>query len=401
MPIPGAILTLLLALLPAVAPAQAEPQRSAVKHAPMIFFVAKGAPDACGPGCDSWIGAEGTFDPQVHTRLRDFLAPEARRRLPIFFHSPGGELQPSVAVGHVLREFRMTAGVGQTLPEGCSEGPRANAACRKLMQSGRELKARLRVARGICASGCAYALVGASTRLIGEGARLGVHASRVVVRPQRARGGQRDPAQDLARAGAPALRAAESQSYDILRHYVTIAGVDPALIDLAMRTPHRTVHWLTRDELTRFGLITGEVFETRWLRHEKADGGVFIIKSVTQPAPSRRGDYRTVNIGIDCSASQRAYVTLRRELPGDGTPPTLKLAAGEAFVMIFGAGRKQGTSVDLHVQPLSADALARLAAGETMQLREERESWSRETKLSTHGLQDALATAPGRCGRRV
>ena len=29
---------------------------------PMIFFVAKGEPNACGPGCSEWIAAEGTFD---------------------------------------------------------------------------------------------------------------------------------------------------------------------------------------------------------------------------------------------------------------------------------------------------------------------------------------------------
>ena len=29
---------------------------------PMIFFVAKGEPNACGPGCSEWIAAEGMFD---------------------------------------------------------------------------------------------------------------------------------------------------------------------------------------------------------------------------------------------------------------------------------------------------------------------------------------------------
>ncbi|MGD9923766.1 MAG: hypothetical protein AB7V13_20340, partial [Pseudorhodoplanes sp.] len=162
----------LLALVVLTGAACAEPaprSRGSFKHEPMIFFVAKGAADACGPGCDTWVAAEGTFDPDVHERLSEFLSHPARRHLPIFFHSPGGELQPSIATGNVLRERRMTAGVGQTIPEGCRSRARADAACRKLMGSGRILKARLRVETGICASGCGYALVGASVRLIGPG----------------------------------------------------------------------------------------------------------------------------------------------------------------------------------------------------------------------------------------
>ena len=80
-----------LAVLPAATAAFAQPaqkSRGGFKHEPMIFFVAKGAADACGPGCDTWIAAEGTFDPDVHERLSAFLNAPARRGLPIFFHSP-------------------------------------------------------------------------------------------------------------------------------------------------------------------------------------------------------------------------------------------------------------------------------------------------------------------------
>ena len=112
------------------APQKAAPQRGVLRHEPIIFFVAKGGPDACGPGCDTWIGAEGTFDPDVLRRLTEFLAVPGRQQLPIFFHSPGGELQPSIAIGHLLREKRMTAGIGQTVPEGCRDTAKADAACR-------------------------------------------------------------------------------------------------------------------------------------------------------------------------------------------------------------------------------------------------------------------------------
>jgi hypothetical protein len=388
-------LTLLCTALLTTA-AAAEPatkSRGGFRHEPIIFFVAKGEPNACGPGCDTWIAAEGTFDPDVHERLSEFLKVPSRRKLPIFFHSPGGELQPSIATGNVLRERRMTAGIGQTIPEGCRERPRADAACRKLMASGRLLKAKLKVDSGVCASGCGYALIGASIRLVGEGAKFGVHASRLV--PMRA-SGQRS-------ARAAMERAAERQSYDLLKQYVALAGVDPALIDLAMKTPHNQVHWLGRDELRSFGIVPGDYFETEWLRIPVEDGKFTIVKSLTQPSQTNAHEYRTTVIGIDCVAGQRPHVTLRRELPTSeqGARPAMRMISGDAFVLVFNEGRRPDATTELRVQPVAADALARAAASDVIVLREEKDSWMRETRLSTRGLSEALGAAPARCGGQV
>ena len=382
-------------LMPGAALAQpSQKPRPAFKHEPMIFFVAKGAPNACGPGCDTWIAAEGTFDPEVHERLSDFLKVPARRRLPIFFHSPGGELQPSIATGNVLRERRMVAGIGQTIPEGCRVRPRADAACRKLMASGGVVKARLRVETGICASGCGYALIGASGRRIGSGARFGVHASRLLPRAS----GSKAMREDVA-----AVRQAERQSYELLKQYVTLAGVDPAIIDLAIRTPHNQVHWLSPEELSRYGVIPGDHFETQWLRIPLADGKFTVVKSVTQPSRSNQNEYRTTIIGIDCVAGQRPYVTLRRELPTNeqGARLALRVTSGDAFVLVFNEGRRPDVATELRVQPVAADALSRLTASESMVLHEEKDEWRRETRLSTKGLLEALNGAPMRCGGRT
>lgn len=384
-----------LVLLAGEAAAEPAPKsRGTFKHEPMIFFVATGAPDSCGPGCDTWIAAEGTFDPDVHQRLSEFLKVPSRRRLPVFFHSPGGELQPSIATGNVLRERRMMAGIGQTLPEGCRERPRADLACRKLMASGRVLQARLKVGSGICASGCGYALIGASVRLVGEGAKFGVHASRLVPRPAEAARG---------RASKALEREAERQSYDLLKQYVALAGVDSALIDLAIRTPHNRVHWLSREELRRYGVVPGEYFETEWLRIPVADGKFTIVKSLTQPSQTNAHEYRTTIIGIDCVVGERPHVTLRRELPTSeqGSRLAMRMTSGDAFVLVFSEGRRPDAATELRVQPVAADALARAAASDVIVLREEKDAWTRETRLSTKGLSEALNGAPSRCGGRV
>src|SRR5215468_52155 len=50
-----------------------------MKRQPMMFFVAKGGPNACGPGCSEWIAAEGMIDPDAAQRFRDFLGTLPRR----------------------------------------------------------------------------------------------------------------------------------------------------------------------------------------------------------------------------------------------------------------------------------------------------------------------------------
>jgi hypothetical protein len=42
---------------------------------PLILFVAKGAPNACGTGCSEWIAAEGKIDPSSSRGLKNFLPP--------------------------------------------------------------------------------------------------------------------------------------------------------------------------------------------------------------------------------------------------------------------------------------------------------------------------------------
>src|SRR5262245_37245502 len=71
---------------------------------PMIFYLAKGEDDACGPGCGEWIAAEGQIQADTAQHLRTFLNRLGKRKLPIFFHSPGGNGTTSTVMGRLLRE---------------------------------------------------------------------------------------------------------------------------------------------------------------------------------------------------------------------------------------------------------------------------------------------------------
>jgi len=144
----------------------------------MIFFVAKGERNACGPGCSEWIAAEGMFEgPQVEQRFRDLLVTLKGRNLPIVFNSLGGIIGEALVLGRILRERRMAGSVGESYPEGCKARIAADESCRRIMEGNRELKAQLRTAGAVCSSACVYALRGASERHVPADARVGSHAA--------------------------------------------------------------------------------------------------------------------------------------------------------------------------------------------------------------------------------
>jgi hypothetical protein len=339
------------------------------KHQPMVFFVAKGGPNACGVGCSEWISAEGTFDPDSHKRLREFLKSSPRKNLPIFFNSPGGELEPALIIGALLREQRMTAGVAQTIPEGCSQSPRTDEACRKLTRSGREFKAQLRHAGAICASGCAYALLGASARTIAPGARLGVHANRLVLRPKDNR------IVVSAREFSAAKSIAESRAYE-------------------------RVHWLSRDEMTQFGILPGNFFETRWSSHVKPDTGYVIVKSVTRPSSSNPAEYLVSTVQFSCHPLGKMAVSIRRELANGehGSKPVVRISAAGNVVAVFDQPSRSGDALDLRSKVVPIILVRHAAASDAIVFREVTDAGSREIKLSTQGLSEAMKGIPDYCG---
>src|SRR5262244_399563 len=269
-----------LCCLPAVSiaanddPKELERLLAKVRSEPMIFVVATGEPNACGRGCTEWIAGEGRFDEGAAQRFREFLGVLGKRDLPIFFNSDGGLFREAVQIGSILRENRMTAGVARTVVEGCQLGFPLDDACRRLMQSKREHKAKLYYGGARCASACVYAMVGASTRHVDPGATLRIHSS----------------------VGREIDKTESS-----LRRYVIGMGVDPALVDAAAKIPSRTFRGLSRGEIERFGIETRGVYETPWFAFHGPAGEFLLLKSVTYPTGDAGDEYRTRTVGLACS----------------------------------------------------------------------------------------------------
>ena len=303
-----------LCCLPAVSiaanddPKELERLLAKVRSEPMIFVVATGEPNACGKGCSEWIAGEGRFDEGAAQRFREFLAVLAKRDLPIFFNSDGGLVREAVQIGLILRESRMTAGVARTVAEGCHLGFPLDEACRRLMQSKREHRARLYFGGARCASACVYAMVGASTRHVDPGATLRIHSS---------------------------IGREIDKTDNSLRRYVVAMGVDPTLVDAAAKIPSRSFRGLSRGEMERFGIETRGVYETPWFAYHGPAGEFLLLKSVTYPTGDAGDEYRTRTVGLACSPFHPSIRFMyHQELTAKEirTPPMIRAKIGDSLI---------------------------------------------------------------------
>jgi hypothetical protein len=353
---------------------------------PLIFFVAKGEPNACGPHCSEWIAAEGNIDPDAAKRFREFLEESPRRNLPVFFNSLGGSTNQAATIGRTLRQYRMKAGVARTIPEGCRPALAITDACRRIMQSKSEHKARLVIAGARCASGCVYAILGASVRQVDRAAELGIHSVRYLWV-------SRGPVT----SAAPKTEAA----HDGLRNYAVEMGTDPGLIDAAAKVSADRIHWMTRAEIDRFGIETRGFYETRWTPLQEAPAVFSVAKSWTQPGTDR-GNFLTGVIRLRCSAAMSKYLlTYRAELPlfQSNWRMKVRLSSGDSNLELRPMVGQAGASI--FYVTVDREAIQKVAAGSRLGVTEiEGLNVSRSFGLSTAGLSDALSQLQKQCDKR-
>lgn len=355
------------------------------KRHPLIFYVAKGEPNACGLGCSAWIAAEGKIDGASGARFKEFMAALPRRDLPIFFNSTGGIIGAATQIGATLRQYRMTVWVGRTIPEGCDSSTPIWESCRRLAQSKPEHKARLVVAGGVCASACVVAIVGGSVRRIGRGVRLGIHALR-----------------DM-----PGSRLTIEQVYGPMRRYFLEMGVDPGIVEARLRTSPDDIHFLSREEMARFGIETAGPFETRWLAFQDSTGRGWVFKAWTQSETPQGIDYRTSIVRLACDVNGDltgigAALSIRRELridTSDGVV-SIEVAVGETKLRLRGLPGQIGIATWYARTSLSL--LDQVAAGGpqieiTEMTPQQGGDAARVIKLSTSGLLGALRELRKHC----
>jgi hypothetical protein len=137
----------------------------------MIFYVARGATGACGPGCSEWIAAEGTVQWDTHKRLIAILDRQAGRKLPVAIHSRGeSNLNVATGLGRILRDRGIDTTAGSTEVEACNG--KSDTECFALKRPGGPLDARISLSDPRCDLACVLVLAGGVHRSLPPGTKV-------------------------------------------------------------------------------------------------------------------------------------------------------------------------------------------------------------------------------------
>ena len=268
---------------------------------PMTFYVVNGAPDACGRGCDSWIEAEGKVESDTAARFKVFLDRQRNRNLPIYFASPGGNLDQAIAMGTMLHGRSTIARVGRTTVRECGFEAQDSDVCVKLKQSGRELHGNLFTNGAVCASACPYAFMGAAVHEAAPDAILAIHSPKVVLNFH---GGQPD-----AEVIAAANKRGRERADRVVSVYLAKMGIDAGLLALTRTVKFEDIHVLTREEIVRFGLDRRETVETSWRFESNALNTVRKIAVAKGPGET---SFRLMQWRVTCSNTDRFTLDFQR-----------------------------------------------------------------------------------------
>lgn len=300
-----------------------------------VFYVVKGAPDACGRGCDSWIAVEGQIDSGAAPRFRRFLRQLGGRSLPIYFASPGGNLDQALAMGAMLREKPTIARVARTVVSECGFEAQDSDVCLKLKQSGRELHGELWT-RGVnCNSACPYLMLGATTREIAPDAVLAVHSPRVVVHFR----GAGTPTREMR---AAATERGLQRADGMLKSYFVKMGADIGLLDLARTVKFEDMHVLTREEIARFGIDRRELTETPWIF--EGNSRSIVRKIVTQREEGDKA-YRMAQWRLFCFSTDQFELDFQRPTVTSSIFPTILISNGGSISQYFKPAPARNTGI--------------------------------------------------------
>jgi hypothetical protein len=335
-------------------------------------------------------------------RFRALLVHLGKRKLPVYFHSPGGSVMAAIEIGRLMRTHRMTAGVGRTIPRGCDPLVERESACDALKRSGRELPSEMRTARTMCNSSCVYALIGATVREVAAGALVGVHSIALAKFDQN--GIARSPSTATPSPGdAAQLRLGNAQ----LERYIVAMGIDRGLFEAASAIKHERLRFISRDEVARFGIDRREFHESRWMPDEGPPGPLAVVKFVTEAKGVERRQYRTMRFRLTCGRAGLINVQFDRELAASDKPVSIAvMGGGSDIVLAAGRGKPTTGYNDIEMESrftrVTAAFFEDAAKKDTMELVEAPDLSAldkppRRVKLSTAGLSSAIGALSQRC----
>jgi hypothetical protein len=187
----------------------------------MIFYVARGAAGACGPGCSEWIAAEGTIQWDTHKRLIAILDRQAGSKLPVVIHARGeSNLNVATSLGRILRDRGIDTTAAPTDVEACHG--KSETECFALKRPGGPLDARINLSDPLCDLACVLMLAGGVHRSLPPGTRMSLGGMSIHNRL----------APNLSEEHREGLTARFGEQF---RLYLREMGVEPELLDIVER----------------------------------------------------------------------------------------------------------------------------------------------------------------------
>ena len=211
------------------APSNPPPARPEVAERPAMRFewVREGPASECRDRCRAWISAAGRITESTPADFEAFIQGLDLRGATVVLDSGGGLVEGGLALGRAIRRLGLATTVGRTV---WLSGP-ANGERRATLSP-----------RGICASMCAFALLGGVRRHVPDEARVLVHQ----IWPSKLR-------EDATAANYTAGNMMRIQrELGHIARYTVEMGADIELFEIAMRIPPwENLRPLRSDELRR------------------------------------------------------------------------------------------------------------------------------------------------------
>ena len=235
---------------------------------PMDVFIVRSSEPGCEPNCPAWIAAQGTIRAGAAAKLKSVLKQLGNQKLPVLIESPGGSVEESLALGRLIRANGLDIAVSKTELQSCA---RNDAIC--LARKVRGIRTgKPNAYLAVCASACAFTLAGGNRRIVGQASLVGVHevaSYRTTVRIL-----QKYKISQSHFLGVPTgakkkilisskkvsekteqVKTAEVE-YKKLAAYFSEMGIGDTINGLMRAAPHKSIHVLTREELTATHLAT-------------------------------------------------------------------------------------------------------------------------------------------------
>ncbi|MVT68112.1 hypothetical protein GPL21_23720 [Bradyrhizobium pachyrhizi] len=347
-----------LLLIPGVLRAEETPVQKAGFAKKLTIYLAHGPANACGAGCDRWIAIEGEIDREAAQRIRTFLFANKDRQLPIYLHSPGGNVEQSYGIARFLRAHKAIARVGRTIVPACSTGTQIDAACLKIKAAKGEVEAELTTRNAMCVSACAYLFLGATSREVAPDSVLAVHNSKLMFVVH-----GHPPAQVVAD-----FRRREMVSADRDRNvFLAAMGISHELSDLIKSVKFEDLHVLTRPELYRFGIDTRPLPETLWAVEKETRP---YVRKIVQQKRADGSAFRMMEWRLFCESKDRGRLMFVREFEeGAAGKGTVVMMAGATRTVAFGRSARFG-KYEVWSEAVTSDTVKAMLAAPHLQIGE-------------------------------